>query len=86
MSKKIEEKELEQLKNQEATKARLLAEIGAVEAKKHEFLHAFAELVSEAIKANEELEAKYGKINIDLKDGSYTEIKEENVEENGQAD
>ena len=85
MSKKIEEKELEQLKNQEATKARLLAEIGAVEAKKHEFLHAFAELVSEAIKSNEELEAKYGKINIDLKDGSYTEIKEENVEENGQA-
>mgnify|MGYP001036358963 CR=1 FL=1 len=85
MSKKIEQKELDQLKNQEATKARLLAEIGAVEAKKHEFLHAFAELVSQSIEANNKLEEKYGKINVDLKDGSYEEVKEENAEEDGQA-
>ena len=42
MSTKIEEKELEQLKAQQGAKARLLSDIGAIEAQKHELLHAFA--------------------------------------------
>ena len=60
----------------------LISDIGAVEAKKHELLHAFAEVVSESKKLNEELEEKYGKITVNLEDGSYEEIKEED----GQAD
>ena len=82
MSTKIEEKELEQLKAQQGAKARLLSDIGAIEAQKHELLHAFAEVVGESKKLNEGLEEKYGKITVNLEDGSYEEI----VEEDGQAD
>ena len=78
MSKKIEEKELEQLTAQQSVKASLLSDIGAVEARKHELLHAFAEVVEKSKELNE----KYGKITVNLEDGSYEEI----VEEDGQAD
>ena len=82
MSAKIEEKELKELSTQQSVKARLLSDIGAIEAQKHELLHVFAEVVSESKKLNEELEEKYGKITVNLEDGSYEEIKEED----GQAD
>jgi hypothetical protein len=82
MSTKIEEKELKELSTQQSVKARLLSDIGAIEAQKHELLHAFAEVVSESKKLNEELEEKYGKITVNLEDGSYEKIKEED----GQAD
>ena len=82
MSKKIEEKELEQLTAQQSVKASLLSDIGAVEARKHELLHAFTEVVEKSKELNETLEEKYGKITVNLEDGSYEEI----VEEDGQAD
>ena len=83
MSKKIDEKDLERLKKQESAKSRVLSDIGTVEAQKHELLHAFAELVGESRKINEELEEKYGKITVNLQDGTYEEIKsEEDVQAN----
>ena len=82
MSEKIEKKELEQLTAQQTTKVRLLSDIGAIEAQKHELLHAFAEVVGKSRELNETLEEKYGKIKVNLEDGSYEEI----VEEDGQAD
>jgi len=86
MSKKIEEKELEQLVAQQSAKAGLISDIGAVEAKKHELLHAFAEVVSKSKELNEALEEKYGKITVNLEDGSYEEIVEEQDTQDGQAD
>tara|TARA_B100000497_G_C7543059_1_gene328604 strand:+ start:359 stop:619 length:261 start_codon:yes stop_codon:yes gene_type:complete len=86
MSKKLEKKELEQLTAQQTAKVRLLSDIGAIEAQKHELLHAFAEVVSKSRELNETLEEKYGKIKVNLEDGSYEEIVEEEVEEDGQAD
>jgi len=85
MSKKIEEKELEQLKAQESVKLRLISDIGAVEAQKHELLHAFAEVVGKSKELNNTLEEKYGKITVNLEDGSYEKIVEEEVEEDGEA-
>jgi len=82
MSTKIEEKELEQLVAQQSVKAGLISDIGAVEARKHELLHAFAEVATKSKELNETLEEKYGKITVNLEDGSYEEI----VEEDGQAD
>jgi len=82
MSNKIEEKELEKLSNQQSIKARLLSDIGAIEAQKHELLHTFAEAVRESRKFNDELEDKYGKITVNLEDGTYEKI----VQEDGQAD
>ena len=37
----------------------------------------YSNIISEQEGAKKELEEKYGKVNIDLKDGSYTEIKED---------
>ena len=82
MSNKIEEKELEKLSNKQSIKARLLSDVGAIEAQKHELLHTFAEAVRESRKFNDELEDKYGKITVNLEDGTYEKI----VEEDGQAD
>ena len=42
----------------------------------------FAEVVTKSKELNETLEEKYGKITVNLEDGSYEEI----VEEDGQAD
>ena len=81
MSNKIEEKELEKLSNQQSIKARLLSDVGTIEAQKHELLHTFAEVIKESRTFNEELEEKYGKITVNLEDGSYEKI----VEEDGQA-
>jgi|TARA_R100000081_G_C4784343_1_gene153553 hypothetical protein len=81
MSKKIEKKELDQLKSQETEKAKLLNQIGFAEAQKHELLHAFAQIASDSRKFATELEEKYGKINVSLEDGSY-EIAEEDGEAN----
>ena len=83
MSQKIEEKDLEKLKLSESTKSKVLHDIGTIEAQKHELLHALAELVVESKKLNEELEEKYGKITVDLNDGTYQVIESK---EDGQAD
>ena len=74
MNNKINEEELEKLSNQQSIKARLLSDIGAVEAQKHELLHTFAEVVRESRKLNDELEDKYGKITVNLEDGTYEKI------------
>ena len=37
----------------------------------------YSQVVKEQEDTKKELEEKYGKVNIDLKDGSYEEIKEE---------
>ena len=76
MSKKIEEKDFKKLKLQESTKSKVLYDIGTVEAQKHELLHALAELVNDSKKLNKELEGKYGKITVNLEDGTYQDIEE----------
>lgn len=52
-------------------------QIGLLELQKYKFLVNGNELQSDFGKLQKKLEEKYGKINIDLKDGSFEEIKEE---------
>jgi hypothetical protein len=40
-------------------------------------LHVYADIITEQASFKKELEESYGKINIDLKDGSYKRNKEE---------
>jgi hypothetical protein len=77
---KITDQELAQLKDQESKKEQILREVGILEARKHQFLHALDQVLEEQDKTKIALEDKYGKINVDLKDGSYSEIKEEEAE------
>ena len=75
--KSLEENELNELKEQEAKKSAIVNDLGILELKKHELLHAFAMIQADQERAKTELEAKYGKINIDLADGSFEPIVEE---------
>ena len=59
----------------------LVHNIGLLESQKHGLLHEIAGANKEIEEYKEILEAEYGAINIDLEDGTYTEIKE-NVEGN----
>ena len=74
---KISKEELKKLQEQEQKKNALLHDIGLLQSQSHSLTHAFTDVVSEQEKDKKSLEAEYGKINIDLKDGSYTEIEEE---------
>ena len=74
---KIKEAELKTLHEQEQKKGAILHDLGLLETQKHSLNHMYAELMVEQAKSKKELEESYGKINIDLKDGSYELIKED---------
>jgi len=73
---KITEEELEQLKDQESKKSAILHDLGVLETQKHNLLHAYAVIQDEQKKSKVALEDKYGKINVDLSDGSFETIEE----------
>lgn len=73
---KITEEELAQLKEQEQKKTQVFTETGILEARKHQLLKFLDGILEEQEKTKTALEDKYGKINVDLKDGSYTPIPE----------
>ena len=77
---KISKEELKELQEQEQKKNAIKHDIGVLETQKHSLLHVWAEIVTQQEGAKKELEEKYGKINIDLKTGSYEEIEEQENE------
>ena len=74
---KIKESELKTLQDQEQKKGAILHDLGLLETQKHSLNHMYAELMVEQDKSKKELEKEYGKVNINLKDGSYEIIKDE---------
>ena len=77
---KITEEQLKQLQEQEGKKNAIKHDLGLLETQKHALLHAFANIQEEQDKLKVQLEDEYGKINVNLQDGSYEIIAEE-VEE-----
>ena len=77
---KITEEQLKALQEQEGRKNAIKHDLGLLETQKHSLLHAFANIQEEQDKLKVQLEDEYGKININLQDGSYEVIPEE-VEE-----
>ena len=71
---KLTDKELETLKDQESKKNAIIQKLGLLEAEKHSYLHALAEVQNEQQGTFKELEDKYGKIEVNLEDGSFTEV------------
>ena len=71
---KIEEQELQALKEVQQKSAELFHNIGVLESQKHNLLHALAQVSGEQQEMIKALEEKYGKIEIDLADGSYTKV------------
>ena len=77
---KIKKEELESIVSKQNEVNSIINNIGILEAKKHEFLHSFAQINGELEDIKKDLEESYGQINIDLKTGEYTEV----VKEDGQ--
>jgi hypothetical protein len=78
---KITKKQLEKIQEQQGKLQNILTEIGVMEVRKHEAMHAQAVLSQEIEETKKELEEQYGAININMQDGSYTEIKKEDEAE-----
>jgi len=74
---KITQEELEQLQDQEKKKSAIIRDLGILETQKHQLLHAFAIIQDEQDKLKTALEDAYGKVNVNLEDGSYELIPEE---------
>ena len=70
----------EQLKTDQEQQAKLtegLRTLGVLDVQKQNVHGQIAELSKEIEATKKELEDEYGQVNIDLKDGSYTEIEKE---------
>jgi len=79
--KKISEEQLQQLQQLVGTIQNLQSQIGGIEAQKHVALHQLLGTQDELQKVQVALEDEYGKININIQDGTYEEIVEEAVVE-----
>ena len=78
---KITKEQLEKIQEQQGKLQNILTEICVMEVRKHEAMHAQAVLSQEIEETKKELEEQYGAININMQDGSYTEIKKEDEAE-----
>jgi len=74
---KIENKELEKVVEQQKTLNEVLTNIGVLETQKHGLLHKVAALNKDIEEVKNDLEGKYGAININLEDGTYTKIEKD---------
>ena len=74
---KITKEELKELQEIQNKIGAIRHDIGMLSGQVHSLNHMQAEELGKQEEAKKKLVEKYGKINIDLKDGSYEEIKEE---------
>ena len=77
MANSITAEELKTIQEQQRELTQLLNQIGQLEANKHALLHRIADVNGGVEETKKELEEKYGSINIDLKDGTYTPVQKE---------
>ncbi len=81
MANKVTAEELKQIKDQQAELGQVVNQIGQLEANKHALLHNIAGINEGIEDSKKQLEEKYGSININLEDGTYTEIEKEDDSE-----
>ena len=77
MKNKITKEELEQAKKQQEDLQKVILDIGVIETKKHAMLHKIADINTDIEELKKVLEEKYGHVNINLEDGTYTEVENE---------
>lgn len=78
---KITDEQLEKVRAQQSVKARIINDVGVLEAQKHDLLNALTNVMQKSAETAEELEKEYGKININLEDGAYEVVEVEEEEE-----
>ena len=77
---KITEEELKTIQDQQTKLNQIIHRVGLLEAQKHAMLHDFGKTNEEVEEFKSELEQKYGQININVEDGTYTDIEIEEEE------
>ena len=77
---KIKEEELTTIREQQSKLNDLITQIGYLESQKHGLLHDIAGVNKQVEDFKKLLEEEYGSININLEDGSYTKIENEEEE------
>ena len=80
MSNSITAEELKTIKEQQSVLSTVVNQIGQLEANKHSLLHKIAGINEGIEDTKKQLEETYGAININLEDGTYTEIEKEEDE------
>jgi hypothetical protein len=73
----ITKEELEKVVDFQNKLYKITTDIGVLETQKHAALHDLVGVNQEQEKYKKVLEDKYGSININLEDGTYTEINED---------
>ncbi len=81
MSNSITAEELKTIKEQQSELSTVVNQIGQLEANKHSLLHKIAGINEGIEDTKKQLEETYGAININLEDGTYTEIEKEEQDE-----
>ena len=83
---KIKEEQLKKIQEQQASVSKILNEVGYLEANKHGLLHELAGVNESIEQFKQKLEKEYGAVNINLEDGTYTEIKKEELKAGSDGD
>jgi len=76
----ISKKQLKTVNEQQNELSNHLRNVGVLEVQKSSILGQIEEVSKKIDATKKELEEEYGQVNIDLKDGSYTEIEKEDEE------
>ena len=76
---KITQEQLEELQGYVGKLNNAANQIGNLELQKHQINHAAAEVQNDLNKFQAKLEEKYGKVQINIQDGTYKPIEEEEV-------
>jgi len=78
---KITEEQLKQLQELISTINNAQAQLGGIEVQKHQMLHQLGEIQSKMQEFQAELEKEYGKVSVNIQDGTITKEEDESVEE-----
>jgi len=73
---RITDEELELIREQQTKIAQIKQDIGTLELRKHEVMGVMLDVNQEVEKTKITLEEKYGRVNINLDDGSYSEVED----------
>lgn len=73
---RITDEELELIREQQTKIAQIKQDIGTLELRKHEVMSVMLDVNQEVEETKTTLEEKYGRVNINLDDGSYSEVED----------
>ncbi len=78
---KISEEQLKELQGHVNKINQAQLQLGGLESQKHNLLHAVVKMQTELTEFQGKLEEEYGKVSINIQDGSIAPLPEENVED-----